>query len=265
MSDTAFLFMDLTARGQPPLAYALLNGYLDESGDYEGLLLLSLFGVYRALVRAKVASLSHEPESLRRYVAVAEALMRQRHEGLILMHGVTASGKSWVAAELARALPAIRIQSDRERRRDDSGELRGLAAGQLYQGRYTPDRIHQTYERLRACADFTLTAGYWVIIDATFLQRARRREFATLAERHDCPLVMVACESPLTVLQRRLQARRARATDLSEATTEVLASQRRELDLFGEDEQRSIVTLNTAIPTAAAAAVAAVRHRLEPG
>ena len=55
MSDVAFTWIDLIDHGLPRLAWRLLNGYLEATGDYAGLATLRFYAVYRALVRAKVA------------------------------------------------------------------------------------------------------------------------------------------------------------------------------------------------------------------
>ncbi len=54
VSDIAFPFMDLLYYDRSDLAYRLLNGWLEITGDYEGLALLPLYASYRAAVRAKV-------------------------------------------------------------------------------------------------------------------------------------------------------------------------------------------------------------------
>jgi aminoglycoside phosphotransferase family enzyme len=58
ISEVAFLFMDTLRAGRPDLAYAFLNRYLSESGDYAGIFLLPFYIVYRAMVRAKVQALT---------------------------------------------------------------------------------------------------------------------------------------------------------------------------------------------------------------
>ena len=58
LHDLAFLVMDLLAHGRRDLAFRLLNGYLEASGDYEGLPAFRFFLVARALVRAQVRVLS---------------------------------------------------------------------------------------------------------------------------------------------------------------------------------------------------------------
>jgi aminoglycoside phosphotransferase family enzyme len=57
MSDMAFLTMDLKAHGRDDLAFAFLDAYLQQRGDYAGLSVLCVYEVYRALVRAMVAGL----------------------------------------------------------------------------------------------------------------------------------------------------------------------------------------------------------------
>ncbi|MCK6429794.1 MAG: phosphotransferase, partial [Burkholderiaceae bacterium] len=54
LSDLAFTVMDLLDRAEPRLAWRLLNGYLEATGDYGAVPLARPYLVYRALVRAKV-------------------------------------------------------------------------------------------------------------------------------------------------------------------------------------------------------------------
>ena len=55
MNETAFLVMDLEEHSRQDFAWRFLNAYLQETGDYDGLLLLRYYKTYRAMVRAKVA------------------------------------------------------------------------------------------------------------------------------------------------------------------------------------------------------------------
>jgi aminoglycoside phosphotransferase family enzyme len=57
ISEVAFLYMDLDFHQQHKLALRFLNQYLSRNGDYEGLGLLCIYLVYRAMVRAKVNSI----------------------------------------------------------------------------------------------------------------------------------------------------------------------------------------------------------------
>ncbi|MEA3404789.1 MAG: phosphotransferase, partial [Pseudomonadota bacterium] len=57
ISDLAFLLIDLEFRGQPAFKRRILSQYLEITGDYAALELLSFYQVYRSLVRAKISAL----------------------------------------------------------------------------------------------------------------------------------------------------------------------------------------------------------------
>jgi aminoglycoside phosphotransferase family enzyme len=233
MSEVAFLVMDLDEGGHVVLARRFLDRYLALTGDYAGLPLLDLYKVYRAMVRAKViairlgqaqvppAEAAVERRDLARYLDLAEGYTRSRRPTLILLHGLSGSGKSWLAGELLEHLAAIRIRSDIERKR-----LFGLAAdadstatvGDIYTGEATT----WTYERLRALARAVLAAGYDVLVDAAFLRRDQRRAFLALAEALGCPCRILCAHAPEAVLRERLAARRRAGGDPSEADEAVL-------------------------------------------
>lgn len=261
VSDVAFIVMDLCARERPDLGFALLNAYLEYGGDYEGLPLLPLYAVYRALVRAKVAVLSQHVDLLHRYLRTAEAIINAPQGALILMHGLAASGKSSIAAQLAQMLPAIRVRSDIERRRFGASWAAPGCAGQVDAGLYSAAGLLTTYRRLRFCADSALAAGYNVIVDATFLERAWRRAFEALARLHGCPLLVVSCEAPLEVLEQRLRERQSRGDDPSEATAAVLAAQWRNRQPLETAEQAHVVTIDTTRARAVTKGIALVRQR----
>ena len=235
MSDAAYLYMDLVSRSREDLASYFLNRYLEVSGDYEGLRLLHLYCSYRALVRAKVDALwanSAGPrerveleDRLAHRLAVAMRFLDAEQPFLILMHGVTASGKSWLSDRLEGVLPAIRVRSDLERKRRAGVEElahRGLAVGA---GSYAADVTQRTYERLLACADAALEGRCSIIVDATFLEARDRTAFRSLAQRRRCPFLIISCVADPATLARRLDRRELGGRDPSEATHDVLADQ----------------------------------------
>ncbi len=125
--EIAFLFMDLSRRGARVHANAFVNGYLSEGGDYEAMRLLRLYGAHRALVRAKVAALESEGATTeererqasahRAYIDCARELLASQRPRLILMSGLSGSGKTWLAERLAARIGAIHVRSDVERKR----------------------------------------------------------------------------------------------------------------------------------------------------
>ncbi|MCU0767623.1 MAG: AAA family ATPase [Gammaproteobacteria bacterium] len=260
VNDVAFLVMDLEHRARPDLAAWFVNAYLEESGDYAALPLLGFYMVYRAMVRAKVAALrlhqaSVPPEQVKPlhdeflgYLALAERLSLPGRAALLVTHGVSGAGKTVVTGELVGALHAVRVRSDVERKR-----LAGLAAGAKTgsaqdAGIYTAQATDATYARLAAAARSALDAGRVAIVDATFLRRDRRREFAGLAREHDVPFLILDFAVPEPVLRERVVRRAAVGTDASEAGLEVLAAQLARREPLDDAERERSVAIGTGEP-----------------
>jgi aminoglycoside phosphotransferase family enzyme/predicted kinase len=229
-SDLAFLSMDLRARGHPGLAAALLDGWLAASGDFDALGVLRFYEAYRAGVRAKVSAIrrSQHPTpgeadrgETEHYLSCATDAARDRQPRLVVMTGVSGSGKSWLARRLLEPLEAIRLRSDVERKR-----LAGLAAGEASDGTiYSPAMTRQTYSRLERLARGALQDGFSTVVDAACLRAGERRRFAQLARGLDVPFRLVSLESRRETLLGRIRDRAARGGDPSEATFGVLDRQ----------------------------------------
>ena len=236
-ADLAFLTMDLARLGRDDLARRLLDRYLQLTGDYDGLPLLRLYEVYRAMVRAKVAAIhagernlsADEREQivaeLRRYLRVATKLSKPVPRGLVITHGVSGSGKTFVTDQLLEALPAVRVRSDVERKR-----LAGLTAdaasdSAVDAGLYSAGMTERTYARLAELAERIIGAGFIAVVDATFLEASRRQAFVALAERLALPMAILDCDAPVALLEQRVRQRHAKGDDASEADLAVLARQ----------------------------------------
>jgi aminoglycoside phosphotransferase family enzyme/predicted kinase len=261
LDDVAFLTMDLLAHGRRDLAFRLLDGYLEASGDHDGLPALRFFLVSRALVRAQVGALCessgiapHGPCSALDYLRVAASLARGADARLAITHGLPGSGKSFVSARLVEVVGAIRARSDVERKR-----LFGLGAlepsrERVRDGIYGPDATRSVYARLRKIAQAALAAGWPTIVDAAFLRRDERAQFAALAAEAGVPFAIVDCRAPLALLQSRVAARQAAGSDASEADLAVLdrlagadepldAGERTEAIAFDSDAPESVAAL----------------------
>lgn len=234
-NDVAFLVMDLMARGRVDLAYTVLNGWLEETGDYDSLALMRFYLVYRCMVRAVVTDIrsrqgGSQPEYSARpdaasYVKLAAELVDTPPARLFLMHGFSGSGKTWRSAKLVAELPALRVRSDLERKR-----LSGLAAGQKTAGEvgvglYGADVTDRTYRELARHCETGLRAGFDMIADATFLRRRHRRWFIDLAGSLGATPLIVDCGAPEEVLRARITERAARRRDASDADNAVLDHQ----------------------------------------
>jgi uncharacterized protein len=203
--------MDLMSRQRADLACALLSRYLEVTGDYDGACVLQFYAAYRALVRAKVDVIGAEQvpsradefhNRMQQRIRAALAWMTPSQPFLILMHGVSGSGKTWLSERLLPELSAVRVRSDVERKR--------LAhmAGQRARARGHPPRhllaqfSRRTYERLAECAENCLRAGLNTIVDAAFLDPAERALFHALARRLDARFAIVACRADARLWRR---------------------------------------------------------------
>src|SRR5829696_1984096 len=124
--DLAFLLMDLEALCSPFAASTVLASYREAGGDPGDDALVAFFGVYRALVRAKVALVragqaddrARRLAQARTRLALAERLAwRARHPRLIVVAGLSASGKTTLASLLAERSGLRHLASDPVRKR----------------------------------------------------------------------------------------------------------------------------------------------------
>jgi hypothetical protein len=271
MNDMAFLIMDLVSRQRADLAFLLLSRYLEITGDYEGLRVLPFYAVYRALVRAKIDAITAESVPARQAelharlqlrIRAAASWMTPRQPTLILMHGASGSGKSWMSERLVPEVRAIRIRSDVERKRlAGIGALESATAA-ARQGIYSPEFSHRTYSRLAECAANCLGAGVNVIVDAAFLEATDREVFRTLAERIGAGFLIVSCQDDPIDLAAHVLERAARHDDPSDASLAVLDKQLREFQPFAASEQQCVIPIEVTEPHAVQCVADAIRARL---
>ncbi len=227
VADLAFVFMDLIDHGLPRLAWRWLSGVLEHGGDYDGLPLLRWFVVYRALVRAKVALLGDPAQAdavARRRIALAQSLAWPPAPArLVVVCGLSGSGKSTVALGLVEALGAVRVRSDVERKR-----LYGLAPTQRAAEPaliYNTVSTVRTYTRLGEVARAALAGGVSVVVDAVFNRREEREAMRRIAAESGADCVVVDCRADAATMRERVERRLAGGQDASDADAAVLAMQ----------------------------------------
>ena len=247
ISELAFLLMDLEEHGRSDLANLLLNRYLELSGDYAGLRLLRFYLGYRAMVRAKVATLRLNQtgldaatraavlDDLTAYLTLAEGYARPTRPRLLITHGLSGSGKSSLTQPLLTEPGVVRLRSDLERKR-----LFGLTAEQSSHSAtgeniYSTQASQLTYQRLAVLAAAVLEGGYSVIVDA----------FRQLAQQHKVPFTILHFEADAAILRQRVTARSVEGTDVSEADLAVLEAQLADYQPLGGDEMGESMTIDS--------------------
>lgn len=249
-SELAFLVMDLEAHEYLPIANRVLNEYLETSGGWDALQVLPLYLCYRAFVRGKIhAILAAEPqpgmeqpqvrETAARYYRLSHAYaIRHSRPGsrLTIMHGVSGSGKSFVARRLAQESGAIHIRSDAVRKHL-AGVPLGAAPSGSQDGLYSAAMTARTYDQMNQLARLALAHGFSVILDARFPKCSQREAARQVAEAFKADFSIVVCEADRQVLRERL---RMRTRDISDATAELLAQQFREIESLSDAERKYV-------------------------
>jgi hypothetical protein len=255
-SDLSFLLMDLQAHGRDDLATRLLNGWLQRTGDFAALPALRYYMVYRALVRALVATLKahgdpmdHELAQADRYLRLAERLIAKPRPYLLLCHGYSGSGKSVASEALANLICAIRVSSDIERKR--TRPFAPIDVRPLSRAAYSADSIDRHYDTLLALTRNVLTAGYPALVDATFLKRDHRARFVALAEALATPVLVLDFHARTCLLAERVSRRAAQAHAESDAGPVVLVRQLANEEPLSADEMAGTVWFDTEVPPAA--------------
>lgn len=263
MSEVAFLVMDLMDRGRADFATGFLNAYLEAGGDYAGLDVLRFYLVYRALVRAKVHALRAAQDGIaaagrarlinasRHYIELAQRCTSGTHNthnapgAIILMHGVSGSGKSVIAQALAAHTGAIRLRSDVERKRLNGFAPLARSGSTPGCGIYAGDLTLATYNRLLDLARRIAHAGYTVIVDATFLKFWQRDLFRRQAQNRGVPFAIVDVTAPEAMLRTRIAARLDAGADASEADQAVLTHQIAQREALTGDESSAALNIDT--------------------
>ena len=258
MCDLGFLIMDFLARDREDLASQCLDRYLEVTGDYRGLAVLRLFVVYRSLVRAKVEVIRSQERGdaeasvldLLQADAHCELALRVAHAEkpvLILMHGLSGTGKTWVSGRLLSALPAVRVRSDIERKRlfgiGETASTRSAPG----EGLYDEENNRLVYDHLVDVATSIIAAGYNAIVDAAFLREQERRRFVELGNDRGIATVIVDVTADRETVEARLGQREADGMDASEAGMAVLEFQARVHEALTEAERRISVACDNSV------------------
>jgi predicted kinase len=256
-SEIAFLAMDLERLGTPMLADELVEAYAEITGDEDLAVFVPFYKCYRACVRGKVESLrslerevgAAERERARQlatsYYALAWRYAHGASPALIVVCGLSGTGKSTVARILQHRKGFKAINSDRVRKRLASvsphEHVRTGYGANIYSDRFT--KI--TYDTMLAEADCLLNDGCGAILDATFKTSADRQLALALATRRGVPVLFVECVVSQEEAIRRLKQRASIEGEVSDATPKIYKNQRAEFEPIRELPPRNYLRIDT--------------------
>jgi predicted kinase len=109
-------------------------------------------------------------------------------------------------------------------------------------------------DRLEMLAAQVIDAGWPVIVESCFLNRANRQRFRAKAAELGAPFAILECSAPLSAIRERLNRRRAfgslfHGADASaDDLEEQLLAQMNRMDPLDEYERASTITIDTGEP-----------------
>jgi aminoglycoside phosphotransferase family enzyme/predicted kinase len=239
LNDLSFLLIDLEFNQQEDIAHQILNDYMNQTGDYEALPLLIFYKVYRAMVRCKITTLRAFQLPKTETIAL-QSLQAQSHKflsqaesfaytettpQLILMQGVSGSGKSYFAKQLVTQFHFMSISSDIERKRLYHISPLTRMPNSEKQHLYSDQMSRTTYQQLLKKTQVMLESGMSVVVDATFLEHSHRQPFIELAQSMGISIGIFMILADLDTLKNAITHRNNTKTDPSDATIEVMQQQ----------------------------------------
>ncbi|HSD79282.1 MAG TPA: AAA family ATPase [Solirubrobacteraceae bacterium] len=245
-ADLAFLVMDLE-RHDPVLARELLRGYREAGGDPGEDQLVAFHALARALVRVKIELLraaqvgpgGERAAALARageYRALAQRIAwHVRLAPLTVVGGLSASGKTTVARELARRSGRPLLSSDVERTRMLGLELTARGGPEVY----APEVGREVYRRLGELAAAAVARRGGAVVDASFLRAGDRHAFEAAARDAGRPL-RIETTAPPSVLLARARLRALDPARISDADEAVVARQLRTRELGWHDARPDV-------------------------
>ena len=272
-SEVGFLAMDLDRLGAPDLADELVGDITESTPDEDLPLLVPFYKCYRAIIRGVVETLrSREAEIgdaerksavalARGYFALASSYAMDTVPAIIVVCGLSGSGKSTVARALHHRFGFAVVSSDRTRKKLAAIPLERHAEDAYKAGIYTDAITGSTYTAMIESARDLLKNATGVILDGTFQDPVHRKQALELAARRGVKILFVECQAGDAEIRRRLMERQRTSNDPSDATVEVYLRQRQDFVPLSEIPATRRLNVSTARPVREI--VSAVKNAME--
>ncbi len=256
LSDVASVLVELEVLGQRTLGNFFLAEWLEQSGAFDTLFALRSHIVREAMVFVDQQSSAPAPskqvgigeEDLRVERARRIACERQqpaRAGSMLITHGLSGAGKTTLASALAGLVGAVVVRNDAELMR--LKRVHGAVDDPIFWRSALIERI----ERL---ASHAIKAGWPVIVESCFLDRASRQRFRSKAAELGAPFAILECSAPLPAIRERLNKRCAFGSlfhGIDASADDVQKRLQAQIDgteSLDEHERASTITIDTSKP-----------------
>ncbi len=248
-SDIAFLVMDCIYRSSINDAFLLLNSYLSIEPDISLPEVLRFYLVYRAYVRGKVNSFIWSDtkktsvlEEAKGYFDLAYNLIkREKRPVLFLMCGPSRSGKSTLADEISYRFPSLIYRSDSIRK-----DLFGFTPitsvpDEFKEMVYSSPVSDRVYKKLLKAVQNSLSEGWSVVADATFIKRRHRQRFIEVAKSLGTGVIIVYMD--IDEKEAMIRSTKKRYYDTSDGDYEIFLKQKELIEPPSVDEGSPVVRI----------------------
>jgi len=223
IDELAFLAMACDRLGNHEVGKSI-EQLMSSSEDSQPFLAF-FYKCYRACVRAKVAALratqsvgeaqAQSKQLAQEYLELARSYAERIGPKLVIMvGGLSGTGKSTLAGALRDALSAELMQTDVIRKE--------LFQPNSPNGKYTAEGRERVYDNMVARIKNSLQHSPTLVLDGTFSRQAIRRQVEKFAGEQNARVLQVQCECPRQVAASRVAKRSIEGTDASEATQNML-------------------------------------------
>ena len=261
-SEVAFLAMDLDRLGAQDLADELVGAVAESAQDEQLPLLMPFYKCYRAVIRGVVESLRSRQAEIEdderksaiglagRYFSLACDYAKAARPAIVVVCGLSGTGKSTLARALKHRFGFAIVSSDRTRKKLASIPAESSAANAYQAGIYSKASTVSTYVAMLDDAEHLLIDATGVILDATFQDPAHRKAALDLAARVKVPILFVECRADDAEIRRRLIERQKTGHNPSDATVEVYLRQLEDFVPLSEIPASNHLLVDTARPIA---------------
>ncbi len=230
-SDVAFMIMDLENYSRYDLAAAFLRYYKEFSKDETLLDVLGFYKIYRACVRGKIAYFQENRKEANLYFDLAFGYLPDEFKPkLILMCGLSGTGKSVTALNLAKLINAEVLSSDVIRKKLAGMDIYDKDLSSFGEGIYSQEMTKRVYRKLTIGAYELLRNGRNVILDATFLKESQRRDVESALRRLGIKHRIVFIETDDETAKKHFKKRDAKKS-VSDGRYDIYKKQKEQLEV----------------------------------